>query len=99
MASHQHPNVNYSTHTYLTITFNPSSPYLSDPGSLSSVHPALAHIGQVGELRDIHIYSVPNDEWNKADGTIRDALRAKQAEGVLRVDVQTPKGRTKRDEL
>lgn len=97
--SAQSSSVNYSTHTYLAVTFSTSSHFLADPDSLSSVHPALAHVGQVGELKDVHLFSVPKEEWKRADSAIQDVLSAKRAEGVLRVDVQVPKGRAKRDEL
>ena len=42
---------------------------------------------------------MPKEEWKRADSAIQEVLSAKRAEGVLRVDVQVPKGRAKRDEL
>ncbi|KAA1467667.1 hypothetical protein DENSPDRAFT_257622 [Dentipellis sp. KUC8613] len=94
-----HPALDYATHTYLAVTLAPSSPYLSNPASISTLHPGLTHVGQVGELPDVQIFGIPKEEWARANGDITTALLAKHNEGVLRVDVQAPKGRAKRDEL
>ncbi|KAG7092814.1 hypothetical protein E1B28_009130 [Marasmius oreades] len=50
--------MNYDLNTYIAITLAPGSSLSRSPVSLASVHPALAHMGQVGELIDVQLVSV-----------------------------------------
>ncbi|KAI9461651.1 hypothetical protein BJY52DRAFT_190852 [Lactarius psammicola] len=86
-------SLNYATHAYLTVLLARSSSLLADP---SAVHPHLKHIGPVGQLPDIHLFSVPKPTWEHSSAAIISALR--QADGVLKVDIQEPRMRVKRDQ-
>lgn len=90
-------NVDYSANTYIAVTLSPSSIFQQDPASLSMVHPALTHIGQVGALQDVQLLSVPNGDWNSVKDDVLGRLGGQS--GVVRVDVQQQKTRAKRDEL
>jgi hypothetical protein len=87
-------SLNYTTHAYLSILLARSSSLLADP---SAVHPELKHVGQVGQLADIHLFSVPRATWDHSSAAIIGALR--QIDGVLKVDIQEPRMRAKRDQL
>ncbi|KAN0139020.1 hypothetical protein V8E53_003408 [Lactarius tabidus] len=82
-------SLNYTTHVYLSILL--SSSLLADP---SAVHPELKHVGQVGQLADVHLFSVPKATWDHSSAAIIGALR--QIDGVLKVDIQEPRMRAKR---
>ncbi|KAF8888243.1 hypothetical protein BD779DRAFT_1524310 [Infundibulicybe gibba] len=81
--------------TQIAITFAQGSPYLKNPVALNSIHPSITYIGQVGELVDVQLVSVPKSQSEDIAGRLR------QAEGAVRVDIQVPKSRSKRrsDEL
>ncbi|KAF9265711.1 hypothetical protein L218DRAFT_957338 [Marasmius fiardii PR-910] len=91
--------MNYDLNTYIAITLDPGSSLFQSPVSVASVHPALVHVGQVGELKDVQLVSVPKSEWN----TIRDDILAslRSSQGIVGVEVQQLKQRVKRggDEL
>ena len=92
-------SMNHNTHTYITLTFSPSSPFFSSPASLGSKHPGLTYEGHVGELADVHLYSIPKGEWlQKRDGVLREL---EGTEGVMHVEEQVLKQRVRRggDEL
>ncbi|KAJ7134846.1 hypothetical protein C8R44DRAFT_610765 [Mycena epipterygia] len=92
-------NLNYAANTYLAVTLPASSSYLETPASLGFVHPAVAHVGQVGAMPDVQLVSVPKQEWDVSETVRGEILAAFQAVG--KVDVQQPKQRAKRggDEL
>ncbi|KAJ7777834.1 hypothetical protein DFH07DRAFT_730818 [Mycena maculata] len=92
-------NLNYAGNTYLAVTLPPASSYLQTPASLGLVHPAVAHVGQVGEMPDVQLVSVPKQEWEVSEAVRAEILAAFEAVG--KVDVQKPKQRAKRggDEL
>ncbi|KAJ6508471.1 hypothetical protein C8R45DRAFT_893050 [Mycena sanguinolenta] len=92
-------NLNYAVNTYLAVTLPSSSSFLQAPASLARLHPAVAHVGQVGEMPDVQIVSIPKDEWELSEDKRAEILAAFQAVG--KVDVQVPKQRAKRggDEL
>ncbi|KAG6852900.1 hypothetical protein C0991_008269 [Blastosporella zonata] len=92
-------NLNYDLNTYLTVTLYSSSPFFSEPAQLAAVHPAIAHVGQVGQLQDVQVFSVANFEWENVSKDVLEKLN--KANGVGRVDVQKPEARSKRgsDEL
>ncbi|KAF8061548.1 hypothetical protein FPV67DRAFT_1673180 [Lyophyllum atratum] len=92
-------NLNYDLNTYLAVTLSSASPFFGEPAQLALVHPAVAHVGQVGQLEDVQIFSVPKFEWERVSEDVLKKL--KEANGVGRVDVQKAEARTKRgtDEL
>ncbi|KAJ7643936.1 hypothetical protein FB45DRAFT_896476 [Roridomyces roridus] len=92
-------SLNYAANTYLAVTLPAASSYLTTPESLGIVHPAVAHVGQVGEMPDVQLVSVPKEEWEGPQGKREEILQALKAVG--KVDVQAPKQRAKRggDEL
>ncbi|KAF5355322.1 hypothetical protein D9758_006036 [Tetrapyrgos nigripes] len=74
------------------------APYLSSPGSLAAIHPALTHVRQIGQLSDAQLVSVTKEDWDTMSEDILKSLKA--ADGVVSVNVQQPKQRSKRgDEL
>ncbi|KAG7092816.1 hypothetical protein E1B28_009132 [Marasmius oreades] len=93
--------MNYDLNTYIAITLAPGSSFSRSPVSLTSVHPALAHMGQVGELIDVQLVSVPKSQWNTVGDDILASLRSRSSEGVVSVEIQQPRQRVKRggDEL
>ncbi|KAF9650636.1 hypothetical protein BDM02DRAFT_1351840 [Thelephora ganbajun] len=86
-----------NSNTYLAVTLARSSPFYTNPSGLSASHSAINHIGNVGQLPDIQLFSVPKAEWDSRQQDILSFLKG--CEGVQRVDVQSPKMRLKRDEL
>ncbi|KZP03503.1 hypothetical protein FIBSPDRAFT_123312 [Athelia psychrophila] len=92
-------NLDHATNAYLAVTLSPASAYYHNPSTLSSFHPAVHHIGQLGVLSDVQLLSIPKTEWDLSRNEITSSLRAQV--GVLRVDVQEVKQRVKRggDEL
>ncbi|KAF8823677.1 hypothetical protein F5879DRAFT_158444 [Lentinula edodes] len=91
--------MNYDLNTYVAVTLAPNSPFLGAPSSLSTVHPALTHVGQVGQLHDVQLVSVPKEDWSNIGDDILASLKG--SEGVSSVSVQELRQRTKRggDEL
>jgi len=92
-------NLNHNLHTYVAVTLSPNSPFLNTPSSLSTLHPLITHVGQVGSLDDVQLVSVPKEDWNNIGEEVLAKLKAE--EGVQSVSVQELKTRTKRggDEL
>ncbi|KAG7453150.1 uncharacterized protein BT62DRAFT_925688 [Guyanagaster necrorhizus] len=88
---------NYETYTYLTVTLAPNSPYNQSPEALATIHPLITLVGQVGSLDDVQLLSVPKQEWAQRGEEVLASLKA--AQGVHRVDVQSLRQRSKRDEL
>ncbi|KAJ3760626.1 hypothetical protein EV360DRAFT_39356 [Lentinula raphanica] len=91
--------LNYDLNTYVAVTLTPTSPFVNTPSMLSNVHPSLTHVGQVGQLHDVQLVSVPKDDWNHIGDDILASLKG--SEGVASVSVQELRQRTKRgdDEL
>jgi len=91
--------LDHTANTYLAVSLSPSSLYLQNPSALSSAHPSITHVGQVGQMADVQLISVPREEWDRAQIDILEKLNAQQ--GISRVDVQAMKQRAKRggDEL
>lgn len=85
----------HGANVYLAVTISPNSPLFQHPEQLA-VHPALTHVGQVGELRDVQLLSVPRENWSGAQNDVMSSLNG--VDGVKRVDVQDPpRMRAKRD--
>ena len=91
--------LDYNANTYLAITLSPSLTYLLDLSSLAKVHPSAIHVGQVGEMKDVQLISVPKQQWDSAQKDILQYLN--DQEGIHSVDVQSVKVWPKRggDEL
>ena len=81
----------------LAVTLQSSSSLLANPAQIATAHDSLTHVGQVGELSDVQLISVPNTEWDNVKGDVLGALMG--MEGVVKVEVQKAKQRAKRDEL
>jgi len=92
-------NLNYDLNTYLAVTLSSTSPFFGKPAQLAMIHPVVAHVGQVGQLEDVQIFSVPKLEWERVSEDVLEKL--KTTDGVARVDVQIAEARAKRrgDEL
>ncbi len=95
-------SLDYNSNTYLAITLSQNSPIISSPQSLlsSSVSGSrfeLNHVGQVGQLSDVQLWSIPKENWDANAQDILSFLKGK--EGVESVDVQELKQRTRRDEF
>jgi len=82
---------------YLAVTLARASPFYANPSGLSASHSAVNHVGNVGQLPDVQLFSVPKVVWDSRQQDILSFLKG--SEGVQRVDVQSPKTRSKRDEL
>ncbi|KAG6901704.1 hypothetical protein C0995_008925 [Termitomyces sp. Mi166 len=83
-------NLNYDLNT---------SPFFGEPAQLAMVHPAVTHVGPVGQMQDVQIFSVPKLEWESVHKDVLEKLS--EANGVGRIDVQKLEARSKRagDEL
>ncbi|GLB35602.1 hypothetical protein LshimejAT787_0211670 [Lyophyllum shimeji] len=92
-------NLNYDLNTYLAVTLSSASPFFGEPAQLAMVHPAVAHVGQVGQLQDVQLFSVPKLEWDRLSEDVLQKLT--KSDGVARVDVQKAEARARRrgDEL
>lgn len=81
------PALNYSTHTYLT---------LSSPTPLPS-HPTLTYIGPVGSLPHEHLYSLPVPTQDPVPKEVEEVVRwLEGVEGVQGVEVMRLRKREKR---
>ena len=89
--------LDHDLNTYLAVTLSSNSPYYGTPQQLEMVHPAVAHVGQVGSMEDVQLFSVPNLEWERVSKEVIERLSG--ADGVGRVDVQQLEQRARRDEL
>ena len=91
--------LDYSANVYLAISLTANSVYLNKPVSIPS-YPYLSYLGNVGQLADVKLVSVPKDDWQNIGEDILAYLRADK-DNIARVDVQMPATRRKRgrDEL
>lgn len=86
--------LNHVENVYLAVTVAPSSRLLENLVELE-VHPSLSHMGNVGQLRDVQLLSVPRESWPRIQGEVLSSLNS--LDGVRRVDVQDPpRARAKR---
>lgn len=88
--------MNHNTHTYLSVNLAHNSPFLATPDALSAMYPSMKYEGQVGELADVHLFSVPKEDWANVENHVLNGLES--THGVLHVQVQTPRQRVKRGE-
>lgn len=87
--------LDHNSNIYLAVTVSPSSHVYENPAELAT-RPELTYVGQVGQLRDVHLLSIPRDDWSQTQADVLSAIR--NVNGVQRVDVQeAPRTRTKRD--
>lgn len=94
--------LDHSLNTYLALSLRPTSSFMHNPANIAQYVPAaqLTHIGNVGQLADVHLFSVPKSEWERVNEQVLATL--KSLDGVESVEVQVPKQRAKRgvpDEL
>ncbi|KAF8602801.1 hypothetical protein BDV93DRAFT_523891 [Ceratobasidium sp. AG-I] len=95
--------LDYAAFTYLAVTLSPQSPHFTNPNALAtrasqSVQGAeVQHVGRVGELEDVQLFSVPKNVWDASSGESSKIIETLKAlEGVKSIDVQAPKMRAKR---
>lgn len=86
-----------NSNVYLAVSLARTSPFYTNPSGLSASHSAVNHVGNVGQLPDVQLFSVPKVVWDSQQQDILSFLKG--SEGVQRVDVQSPKMRSKRDEF
>ena len=83
----------------LAITFSAVSPFLANPSTLTTAHPALHQLRYTtpaGALSDVFVFALPAAH----QGTTNEIVQVlKSVEGVRRVDVLEKHMRTKRDEF
>lgn len=80
--------MDHDNYKYLAITV------ADNPSSITSIHPSLNYCGRVGELSDVHLYSVAKDVWLRDGSALMSQLMG--IDGVLHVDVQVLRTRNKR---
>ncbi|PBK92064.1 hypothetical protein ARMGADRAFT_993559 [Armillaria gallica] len=88
--------MDYNKFAYLAVTLSPGSYFIQCPAALANIHPLLNYAGPVGALSDVQLLCVPTKEWEKQGGLMIGTLQA--TSGVARVDVQSMRQRSKRDE-
>jgi len=91
-------DLSYDTHKYISIILAKSSPYFKNPSSLADNLPGITHLGQLGVLDDVHIYSIPLDQWAEFE-TAKKMEQLRDIAGVVNVSLQNPTQRQKRDEV
>ena len=91
-------DLSYNTHKYLSIILAKSSIYFKNPSSIAEQVPGITHLGQLGVLDDVHIYSIPLDQWGEFE-TAKKLEQLRDIAGVVNVSVQEPTQRQKRDEV
>lgn len=86
--------MDHDNYTYLAITLSKHSRYFDNPSSITSTHPSLSYCGRVGEFSDVHLISIPKDVWLRDGSALMSQLIG--SDGVLHVDVQVLRTRSKR---
>ncbi|PVF97840.1 hypothetical protein CPB86DRAFT_407933 [Serendipita vermifera] len=85
----------YTRNKYIAIIFKRDSSYIRDPSSLLMTSVArsggMEYVGQVGQLQEAHLYSMPLANWESFDINV---LRT--VDGISSADVQEPRMRAKR---
>jgi hypothetical protein len=87
--------MDHDNYTYLAITLSKNSQYFDNPSSITSTHPSFNYCGRVGEFSDVHLISVSKDVWIRDGSSLMSQLIG--SDGVLHMDVQVLKTRSKRD--
>jgi hypothetical protein len=91
-------DLDYDTHKHLSIILAKSSPYFKNPASLADEVPGITHLGQLGVLDDVHIYSIPVEQWGEFE-TAKKMEQLRDVVGVVNVNLQVPTQRKKRDQV
>lgn len=86
--------MDHNNYTYLAITLSKDSQYFDNPSSFTSSHASLNYYGPVGAFSDVHLFSVAKDVWLRDGSALMSQLNG--SEGVLHVDVQVLRTRSKR---
>jgi hypothetical protein len=85
----------YTQNKYIAVIFKRDSAYIHDPSTLITTSVArsngMDYVGQVGQLREAHLYSIPLSNWGTFD---IEGLR--KVDGISSAEVQEPKMRAKR---
>ncbi|KAF9557765.1 hypothetical protein CPC08DRAFT_35815 [Agrocybe pediades] len=91
--------LNHDASGYVAVTFSPASSFISSPASLVDSFPGLKYHGKVGQLDDVHLYSMEKQHWLQARSNVLGGLE--NHSDILHVEEQTPRQRGKRggDEL
>jgi len=87
--------MNHDNYTYIAITLSKHSQYFEHPSGITSVHPSLRYCGGIGEFSDVHLVSMPKEDWLRDGSAVLPRLMG--SDGVLHVEVQVLKMRSKRD--
>jgi len=87
------PTLDYTANQYIAVTISTST--LHNPSQIATS--TLKHVGPVGALDDVHLFSVSKADWPRLKDETIAYLRAK--EGVVNVEVQEPRARAKRSEF
>ena len=87
--------MDHDHYTYLAITFLKHSRYFDHPSGITSIHPSLSYCGRVGEFSDVHLISMPKEDWLRDGSTVMPQLM--ESDGVLHVEIQVLRARSKRD--
>ncbi|CAE7100536.1 unnamed protein product [Rhizoctonia solani] len=95
--------LDYAAFTYLAVTLSPQSPHFSSPNALAARASEVIqgsnvqHVGRVGELEDVQLFSVPKNIWDgSSESNAKIIETLKSFDGVKSVDVQVPKLRSRR---
>lgn len=84
----------YTAYIYLAVYISKFSDLKNNPSFLSSAHPSVTYLSQVGALDDVQLVTVPRADW---EGNMNEILGGlKSLHGVTRVEVQEAKQRAKR---
>ena len=86
--------MDHDNYTYLAITLSKQSRFFNNPSSITATHPSLSYCGRVGEFLDVHLVSIPKAVWSRDGSTLMPRLMG--SDGVLHVDVQVLRTRSKR---
>lgn len=87
--------MDHDNYTYLAITLAQHSRFFDHPENITSTHPSLSYCGRVGQFSDVHLISIPKEVWLRDGSTLMQQLVG--SDGVLHVDVQVLRTRSKRD--
>ncbi|TRM57492.1 hypothetical protein BD626DRAFT_211853 [Schizophyllum amplum] len=86
--------LNFAANVYIALTLAPSIQPSTLP-SAAGLSDSLSHVGQVGQLHDVQLFSVPKAQWSDEISS-----RLQGTDGVMHVDIQSePRQRAKRDEF
>lgn len=85
---------NYGENVYIAVTLTPNSAYMYSPIVLPD-YPSVMHVGNVGELQNVKLLSVPKNDWLAIRSDVLRMLCGDKT-NIEDVEVQVPKLRTRR---